>query len=269
VNRTTEPPSQAATLPQLEHLLVRAARHRTGARFARRRWALSVAAASLLAAGAAVAATDVFELASGETEGGIFRVERATRVTGRDAPAGSVCLQLTFSGRGAAYGCGARPTGSRPFGLVIADPLDNGAERVVYGLVVDAISRIRVLGGKGSETAAATGEQAGLPGRFFAIVVPSDGRIELVGYDDGGGEIARIGSIGGEETRPLSKAEAIEQGDPAGFAPAVPAPETYLYEDEPIDPGGVSQRGLACLEGRVVVRCYDSATEAERARGRP
>lgn len=266
---TIEQPSRPPTLPQLEHLLVRAARRRAAPRFARRRWALSIAAASLLTAAVAAAATGVFELASGETEGGTFRVERVAPARAGGASVGPICLRLTFSGRGAAYGCGERPAASRPFGLVVADPLDSGAERVVYGLVVGEISRVKVLGGEGSETEAQTREEAELPGRFFAVVAPSDGRIELVGYDDAGGVIARIGGVDGEAGRPLSKADAVEQGDPAGFAPAVPAPETYLYEGEPIDPGVVSRLGLACLEGRAVARCYDSPTEGERARGRP
>jgi hypothetical protein len=256
MKRVSEHPVQPSTLPQLEQLLVRAARRGIAPRLGRRRWALAVAAASLLLAAAAAAATDVFELAGGETDGGRFSVSRVTPSTGPSQ--GSICLQLTFSGRGSAYGCGPRPTAAKPFGLVIADPLDNGDERVVYGLVASAISRVEVRGGAGSEAEATTGERGGLPGRFFALVAPSDGRLELIGYDADGQEVARLGSTEASPSPPLSKAEAIEQGDPAGFAPAVEAPEDYVYRGEQIEPGAAARMGLACLQEQAVMRCYDS-----------
>jgi hypothetical protein len=178
-------------------------------------------------------------------------------------------LQLIFSGRGSAYGCGDRPTDSKPFGLVIADPLDNAGERVVYGLVAGAISRVTVLGGGGSEVEAATREQDALPGRFFSVVAPDGGRIELVGYDTNGKEVARIGSLAPRSDPPLSKAEAMKQGDPAGFAPGVAAPEAYVYKGEQIDPGVALRLELVCLQERAVFRCFDSMAEAEAAHVRP
>lgn len=265
MSQVSQQPIQPSTLPELEHLLVRAARRRTARRVGRRRWILAVAAASLLLAGGAAAAT-VFELASGKTAGGTFSIEMAPTVGG-NASQGSICLQLTFSGRGPSYGCGGRPTASKPFGLVVADPLDNSDERVVYGLVASAISRVRVLGGAGSEVEVATRKQVALPGRFFSVVAPNDGQIELVGYGGKGREVARLGSLDPPLKPSVSKAQAMEQGDPAGFAPGVAAPETYLYKGEPVDPSVATRLELACLQERTVFRCFDSAAEAEDNRG--
>lgn len=215
-----------ATLPELEQLLVRAARRRARPRLGARRWTLAIAAASLLlAGGAAAAATGVLEIEGGETTDGSFRIEgEVTPPSRRVAHDDSVCLRLRFGDRGAAYGCGTRPSDRKPFGLVVADSLDMGGERVVYGLVAGEVERIRVLGGGGSRADAATREQAGLPGRYFSVVAPDDGQIELIAYDAGGEEVARLGSIEPPSEPPLSRAEAIAQGDPAGFAPTVPAP---------------------------------------------
>jgi hypothetical protein len=269
MSRVSGQPIPAPTIPELEHLLVRAARRRTASRLGRRRWALAAAAASLLVAAGGAAATGVFQLAGGETAGGAFSVEsRVVPATGANARNGSVCLQLTFSGRGAAYGCGERPGASKPFGLVVADPLDNRGERVVYGLVADAISRVEVLGGEGSAVEAETREHSEVPGRFFVVVAPRDGQIELVGYSADGKEVARFGSLEPPAGPPLSKAEAIEQGDPAGFAPAVTAPEAFVYKGEPIKPRVATRLGIACMQEVAAVRCYDSIAESEAAQGR-
>lgn len=263
----TRQPAQPAILPELESLLVRAARRRRAPRFARRRLAVALAGASLLLVAAGAAATGVFELAGGRTASGTFRIE-TTVVAADGAPRGSICLQLTFSGRGTAYGCGPPPTAAKPFGLLIADPLDNGEERVVYGLVADSISQVAVLGKGGAEATAPTHSQADLPGRFFSVIAPSPGGVEVVAYDAEGREIARLGDVDKGSGRPLSRAEAMQQGDPAGFAPAVPAPERYLYEGTPIEPRTAIRLGLACVQDWSAIRCYDSEAEAESARVR-
>jgi hypothetical protein len=256
--------SERAVLPELEHLLVRAARRRAAPRANRRRWILAVAAAGmLLAGGAAAAATHVF-LASGETAGGTFTIESKRVPVGRAAP-GSICLQLRFSGRGTAYGCGSRPSRSQPFGLVIADPLDGGDERVVYGLVSEAVARVKLRSAVDSEIEAVTEPNEELWGRFFSMVAPNDGTLQLIGYGAGGQILARLGRIGSTSAPLRSKAEAVRRGDPAGFAPGVSAPQSYMYKGELIDPALSGRLGLACLQERAVFRCYDSEEEAEAA----
>lgn len=212
-------------LPGLEHLLARAARRRATPRLGRRRWVLAIAAAALLLAGGAAAATGVFHVADGETSSGSFSIESrpVPRAFPGEPPRGSVCLQLRYSEGGISYGCGDRPTAAEPFGLLVADSLEEGSrERVVYGLVSSDIARVSVLGGE--PTDAATAAKEGLPGRFFAVLVPHLGRIEVVGYDAAGYERARIGSLARPAHPPLSHAEAVEQGDPAGFAPTMTPP---------------------------------------------
>jgi hypothetical protein len=177
-----------------------------------------------------------------------------------------VCLQLRYDEGGPSYGCGDRPTARRPFGLMVADPLEEGSrERVVYGLVSSDIARVSVLGKGGQHTDTTTEVKEGLPGRFFAVVVPHLGRIEVVGYDSAGGERARIGSIAEPAHQPLSHAEAVAQGDPAGFAPTAPTPNSYIYEGRHITEAEVIRLELACLEGRIVIRCYHSVAEMEAA----
>jgi hypothetical protein len=134
-------------------------------------------------------------------------------------------LQLRYEDRGPLYGCGDQPSEARPFGLVVADSLDEGSrERVIYGLVSSDIARVSVLGGGGEHTDVVTEVKEGLPGRFFAVVVPHLGRIALVGYDASGQPRGRIGSLARPAHPPHSYAEAVAQGDPAGFAPAAPLP---------------------------------------------
>jgi hypothetical protein len=240
--------SEQAILPELE----------------RRRWILAIAVAgALLVAGGAAAATHVL-LESGETAGGTFTIEsKRVPAVGGNAPGGSICLQLTFSGRGSAYGCGSRPTESRPFGLVIADPLDGGDERVVYGLVSEAIARVNVRGARGSEVETETQANEELWGRFFSMVAPNDGPLQLIGYGADGEKVASLGSTSASSAPPLSKAEAMEQGDPAGFAPGVTAPHVYIYKGEVVDEALAQQLELACLQERAVFRCYDSEAEME------
>ena len=83
-------------LPELERLLIRAARRQAAPRFGRRRWALAAAAAALVLAGGAVAATGVFRIADGDTSKGVFTIEsRPVPAAGRGEPSrGSVCLQF-------------------------------------------------------------------------------------------------------------------------------------------------------------------------------
>lgn len=255
---------QSAILPELEQMLVAAARRpAVASRFGRRRWVLAVAAASLLlVGGAAAAVTGVLRIAAGESSGRTYSIESRLLPSGS---AGRVCLQLRFDGGPPTYGCGHRPSAERPFGPLVVDASGGGEERIVYGLVATEIARVRILGGAGSETEARTAEKAGLPGRFFTAVAPRDGRVELVGYGAGGEEVARLGSLDPPAHPPRSKAEAIAQGDPAGFAPTSPAPQTYLYEGRRIAPSTATRLELACLQEATVLRCYDSEDEASAA----
>ena len=64
----------------------------------------------------------------------------------------------------------------------------------------------------------------------------------------------------------MSHAEAVAQGDPAGFAPAFAPPSTYTYKGKRIAPEEVLRLGLACLQEPEEFRCYDSPEEAETKR---
>jgi hypothetical protein len=264
---------EPAVLPGLEQLLVRAARRGAAPRRRLRgRWFLAAAAAALVLAAGAAAATGLLPIAEGETATGTYAVEPVSiaDLAGIAPSAGEVCLQLRLEGRGPSYGCGDAPTSSQPFGLVVADPLAEGSdERVVYGLVSDEIARISVLGERGERTESATDPQAGLPGRFFAVVVPFLGRIEIVGYDETGRERARIGGRARPSHSPRSRAEARAQGDPAGFAPTVPTPSTYLYRGKTITEAEAMRLQLACLQERTRFRCFDSTSEVESSRPTP
>jgi hypothetical protein len=212
-------------LPALEHLLVRAARSQAASRFGRRRWILATAAAALVLVGGAAAATGVLHVADGDTARGTFSIEsRPLPASSPGEPSrGTVCLQLSYDRGGTSYGCGDRPTAAKPFGLLVADSLEEGSpERVIYGLVSSDIARVSVLGKEPTDTV--TEVKQGLPGRFFAVLVPHLGRIELVGYGATGSERARIGSLARPSHPPLSHAEAVAQGDPAGFAPTAAPP---------------------------------------------
>lgn len=269
MNAASDHHARPAVLPELEHLLVRAARRRAAPRFPRRRWLLALAAATLVLAAGAAAATGVFEVGRGSTSEGSFSVEtRSAPARGAGEPSpGSICLQLTYGERGAAFGCGERPSAARPFGLLISDPLGGGSrEGVVYGLVAADIAKVRVLTPGGGRHAATTEEKDGLPGRFFAVVVPRLSRVEVVGYDGSGKERARIGSLAPAARPPLSHAEAVEQGDPAGFAPTTPTPDTWTFHGKAITEAEASRRGLACVQGRAAFTCYRSSAEAEAAR---
>ncbi len=221
--------AQQAILPELEYQLIRAARRQAAPRFGRRRWILATAAVALALAGGSAAATGVLHIADGDTSKGAFSIEsRPVPAIGPGEPSrGSICLQLSYDERDASYGCGDKPTAARPFGLLVADSVadsakDESRERVIYGLVTSDIERISVLGKR--PISAATEFKKGLPGRFFVALVPHLGRIEVVGYDAAGHERARIGSLAQPAHPPLSHAEAVAQGDPAGFAPTFAPP---------------------------------------------
>ncbi len=269
MSATREPEPQPAVLPELEHLLVRAARRRGARRVPRRRWVLAVAIGTLVLTAAAAAATGVFDVASGTTAHGTFTVGR------RPVPAsgpgesrqGTVCLQLTYGGRGggSSFGCGRAPSPAHPFGLLIADPLAEGLhEEVVYGLVGADIARISVLGDGDRHTDASTTRKEGLPGRFFAVVVPHRGRIAVVGYGADGEVRARIGSLATPSHPPHSKAEAIAQGNPAGFAPTL-EPPPMTFEGRRISPAEVTRLGLSCAIWRNVARCFRTGEGPEAA----
>jgi hypothetical protein len=253
-----------AVLPELEHLLVRAARRRTAPRRLRqRRWILAAAAIGALLLAAAAAATSVI-LASGETDGGTFTIEaRQVPPPNGNGPDSSICLQLTFSGRGSAYGCGIQPSPSRPFGLVVADPLDGRDDRVVYGLVSDAVKQVRVLGGGGGYVEAATEANKDLWGRFFYAIAPNEEHLKLVGYGGDGQIVGTLGNVAPAPAPPRSKMEARKQGDPAGFAPAIAPPEIFLYRGREITSAVVRRNGLACMQGRTGFHCFDTEAEIE------
>lgn len=269
MNSTTDNYAQPTVLPQLEHLLVRAARRQAVPDFRRRPWQLAVAIAVLVLAGGAAAATNVLQVDQGSTSEGGFSVEtKPVPARAADEPsAGSICLQLRYEDRGTAFGCGDPPSAKEPFGLLISDPLGEGSrEGVVYGLVSGDIARVSVLVSGGGHHDADTEEKAGLPGRYFAVVVPRLSRVEVVGYDDSGVERARIGSLAPVATPPLSHAEAVKQGDPAGFAPSVEAPSIYTFRGKRITEAQASRLDLTCMQGRDAFTCYRNADEAEVAR---
>jgi len=271
----TPEPKPSATLPELERLLSDTARRRFAPAGKRRRWGLPVAFAVLVGAGGiAAAATGVFgggaEVETGSTSSG----EYAIRIKpAKPSPhTGPVCLQLQYADLRPAYKCGYAPSEKRPFGLVVADvtpaasnPEAVPAERVIYGLASDEIVRVQVLGVPGAHAEDAITDtvlRPGLPGRYFSIVVPNEGRIELVGYDESGGEVGRAGSLT-EPERETADGLIPAPGDPAVFAPTATPASVYIYRGEEIDPKEAQALGLICVEDLAEVRCYDSAAAFE------
>lgn len=266
----------STTLPRLEQLLTRAAHRRYGNRVSGRRWGMPAIFAALVVVGGVTAA------AAGVLTGTGAEIERgATPIggyasgayvisvkpqAGSEAHGGPICLQLQFDGSRPSYGCGSPPSEAQPFGLVVVDGQAEGSvDRVIYGLVLSTIQRVGVLGEGTEQTIAATAPRPGLPGRFFSVTVPNEGRIEIVGYDQTGGEIARIGSREAPAHKPLSHDQAVAQGDPSGFAPtAVPA-STFVYQGDLIDPKSAAERGLVCVDSLQQVVCYDSVAERNAA----
>jgi hypothetical protein len=238
-------------LPELEQLLVHAARSRAQARPWRNR-APIVFGFSLVVCASAAAATTTGILSGGHTQRGPYAIQS------RAAPASSsdgVCLQLREAGDGPAYGCGHAPTPDRPFGLVIADSLNASPERVIYGLVSGEAATVRVLGRGAAYTTATTTPKPGLPGRFFTATVPNSGRIELLAIARDGSTIGHIGNRANPRHPPRSQAEAVAQGNPAGFAPAIPAPTSFTYQGHRIKPSDAARRGLVCTQNRRGVNC--------------
>lgn len=266
MSTTRDPGFETALLPELEQALVRAARRRRVRGLPRRRLMLAVAI-GIVALGAGVAtATRVFDVTSGKTAEGTFTVERrAPSSVGGGEPAGSICLQLTYSGAGVggttSYGCGPKPTPARPFGIVIVDYLAEGLhEEVAYGLVADGVARVAVLGSGGRHTYAATEVKDGLPGRFFAVVVPHRGRVELVGYASDGRVVARIGRLSGTVDA-HSKEEARAEGLQAGFAPTIEFPQEILFEGRRISSAELRRLRPSCAIGRTVAICFRNGHE--------
>jgi hypothetical protein len=264
------------SLPGLHDALVSAAARRYPV-WQRRRpgWILPVAFASLVTAtGLALAASGVFSgraaIDRGRTpEAGEDSGPYAIRVSPRHAdPQRPICLQLQFEGSRPAYGCGVAPTAFNAFGVVVADGLSEAStQRVIYGLVSDAVASVSSLGDTGTQASAATVARPGLPGRYFSLTVANKGQIELVGSDSSGSEVARIGSHLTPTEPPLSREEAIAQGDPAGFAPTVVFARKYRYDGQAIDPEVAQRRNLVCVETRSSVSCFDSVADAQAFSG--
>ncbi|MEV4419130.1 hypothetical protein AB0L40_04035 [Patulibacter sp. NPDC049589] len=245
-------------------------RRRTRARTPRGRWILGIGAGVVVLAGGGAAASGVLHLDEGTTPGRDYVIDRTSppaAVAGEPERAGSICLQLAERhGGGVAYGCGDRPTRDRRFGVVIADAGDASRERVIYGLVADDVRTVSVLGAGTAHTDGRTTVKRGLPGRYFRVVVPNRGRIEVVGLDAEGAEIARIGSRA-TPTRPAtSREEARAQGALAGFAPAVAMPGSFVYRGGTIAPAEAARRGLVCDQDRSEVRCFDTLGDLDAAR---
>lgn len=273
----TPEPKPIATLPELEWLLSDAAARRFAPRTRRRPWALPLAFAALLVAGGiATAATGVLgggaEIETGATSSGPYAIR--IKPANHYPPSGPICLQLQYTGLRPAYKCGYAPSAERPFGLVVADatPAANDPEavppeRVIYGLASEETVRVQVLGVAGADATEAITDtviRPGLPGRYFSIVVPNQGRIELVGYDESGGEVGRAGSL----TAPAQRtADGLipAPGDPAVFAPTATPASVYSYRGEDIDPKRAQELGLVCVEDLAEVRCYDSVGELNAA----
>jgi hypothetical protein len=257
-----------ATLPELERLLVVAA---AGAA-RRRRWRWPVALGSFVAIGAvAAAAAGVFygegsTVDSGQTEVGTYVVE--IKSDSKSTPDDEICLQLRLGDGRPAYGCGVAPSAAKPFGVLIAsyasesDAGAEPAERIFYGLVTSEISRVSVLGEGDEHVDADTVLKPGLPGRYFSLIAPTEERIEIVGFNASGAEVARIGSREEPTHQPLSHDDAVAQGDPAGFAPTAVPVRHFSYQGEEITPEQASELGLVCVEGSERPPCYDSDEEA-------
>jgi hypothetical protein len=234
-------------------------------RWNRRRLPGLTVAVVLLACGGAAATTGVFHIASGRVSSGTYYISRAPASTEHG---GGICLELAYAGRSPEYGCGQPPTLAKPFGVVVADSLGGSRVQIIYGLVSADILRVDVVGAPGHRGTDRTTSKAGLPGRFFSLVVPAEGQIELVGYGATGDELARIGSRARPIRNAESKEDAVAQGDPAGFTPAVPLPTSFSYEGKAIPANTAARDGLACAQDRDGVHCYDSVAAMTAAHAR-
>jgi hypothetical protein len=152
--------------------------------------------------------------------------------------------------------------------LVIVDGQGEGsAQRIVYGLVDRSIARVGVLESGGRTFLAEATTRPELPGRYFSLVVPNEGQVELVGFDQSGSEIARIGSLKPPEHLPTSHDEAVAQGDPSGFAPTATPAAMFEYRGEPITPEAAAEQDLKCIDSLREVVCYDSIEELNASEG--
>lgn len=242
-------------LPQLESRLRTAATRRARPKPRWRRAPVILCASLALTASAAAASVTGFlstVVSTGNSDHGAYVI--GTKDS-QGTVYGGICLQLRVAGGGPAYGCGRAPSTERPFGLVVADSLDSTDERVIYGLVSSAADTVRVLGKGTAYTVAPTSTKPGLPGRFFKSKVANTGRIELVAIAKDGSVIGHIGSRTTPTHPAASHDEAIAQGDPAGFGPAVSLPSSFTYEGKQIDPDDAARRGLICAQDRQGVRC--------------
>lgn len=253
---------EPAVLPDLERELLRAARRRAAPARGRRRWrrtGLLGLAAGLVVAGGATATVQLLTVDRGATSQGAYTIET------RPAPDGKVCLQLRYTGHAPAYGCGVVPDAATPLGVVVADsaPVAGDGvlpERVVYGLAAAHVARVDVIDADGAPHAATPRRVDGVPGRFFTVTVENEGRIELRAYDDAGRQVARVGSHARPARKPQSHAEAVAQGDPAGFAPGVAAPDRYRLDGRPISAARFAalmkaDRPLSCTQTRDELLC--------------
>ncbi|HEX4364900.1 MAG TPA: hypothetical protein VHZ75_10155 [Solirubrobacteraceae bacterium] len=260
----TDDPFNATTLPALETILSRAAQRRATHHHFNHRWMAGIAVCgAALAGGGAAAATGVLHIANGQTPAGRpYTIDRATAPTLSNAtvspgPSGQICLQLRYGNGGAARGCGETPTAAKPFGVVVVDTNDASGDRIIYGLVTSDIARVSVLGTGNNHTDASTEHNPQLPGRFFSAIVPNHGRIELVGYDPDGHQVARTGNRAQPTHSARSREEAAQQGDPAGYAPSVDMPSTFTYKGQSITQAQAIQQGLTCEQSRDGVQCHD------------
>jgi hypothetical protein len=144
---------------------------------------------------------------------------------------------------------------------VIVDYLAEGLhEEVAYGLVADGVARVAVLGSGGRHTYATTEAKDGLPGRFFAVVVPHRGRVELVAYASDGRVVARVGSLSGPVDA-HSKEEARAEGLQAGFAPTIESPQEIIFEGRRISGAELRRLRPSCAFGRTVAICFRNGHE--------
>jgi hypothetical protein len=226
-------PKLEATLPALERALMHAAAARYPSRRPRARLGAPIALfVTLAVAGGAVAATGILagekQIETGSSASGPYAI--GVKSAGPGTHAGQLCLQLEYVGQPPGYKCGSIPGPQRPFGLVVADarppasdPDGPPSERVIYGLVSQDVDRVTALGSEAGERGTQAASRDGLPGRYFSIVVPNEGRIELIGYDSSGNEVGRVGSLSAPARR-TEEGLIPAPGDPAVFAPTAKAP---------------------------------------------
>lgn len=221
----------------------------------RRTGVLTVAAVVSLA-GVAVAATQIMSLDEGSTAYGRYEITRAPD------QGSMVCMNLRYKGHQPSYGCDVAPSRERPFGLVIADSGSSPSERLIYGLVSDDARRVTALTNDGARVDAPAELRDDLPGRFFSMVVPNNGGVELVAYDAADRHMAHLGDrdpneAGVQPGRPTTRDELRQRGEPLGYAPSVAMPDRFSYRGGTIARDDAARRGLSCTQDIDGVRCTD------------